>query len=145
MLYPARWKSITVDLKNRLFRFWGATRYFPFWGATQYFPHIFGIFREFRDFFRFFPYRGQLSCTCISILLTVLLIGTYLTATALWTSMSKRGIVIWHALVAHVFITCRKKCLGRLYWYHESIILMLELLIIQITFRDKLYWKQQDV
>ena len=31
MLYPARWKKITVDqskvLKNRLFRFFGATRY----------------------------------------------------------------------------------------------------------------------
>ena len=31
MLYPARWKGITVDqskvLKNWLFLFWGATRY----------------------------------------------------------------------------------------------------------------------
>ena len=35
MLYPARWKRITVDqskvLKNRLFHFFGATRYMHVW------------------------------------------------------------------------------------------------------------------
>ena len=45
MLYPARWKKITVDqskvLKNRLFRFWGATRYRNFNKSQEIIKHAF--------------------------------------------------------------------------------------------------------
>ena len=56
MLYPARWKRITVDqskvLKNLLFRFLGATRYlvkrpqFLEWIETSY--SFFSLFQVFR-------------------------------------------------------------------------------------------------